>query len=296
MRHTGFLLLSFVAALLSCSSDDEPEQRTDGRKLRQLTIAEVPVTRATLKASASSLGAAWEAGDQATYFNVSSFRPNKMDHGTLTATASAETSTFTGKVYCNTGDNVALFYPQQEVPTQGTNRGKFTISLNGQDGKLETIAKNFHYVYGVATVTSVTESTANATIENMQSLLAVCKFTFVDENENNTPIPIKTLTINYYDIYGNTKGYPLTATLTPTEDASSITLNYPGQSDDVWSDNGLSITLASETSSGVYVALFPYSLTGYLHFSVTNSSGTYTGTAKATLKAGKYYPVTLKLN
>lgn len=298
MRHTGFLLLSLVAALLSCSSDDEPEQRTDGRKLRQLTIAEVPVTRATLKASASSLGAAWEAGDQATYFNVTAFQDISptMRFGDLTASSSAETSTFTGTVYCNTDDNVALFYPQQTVPTQGTNRGKFTISLNGQDGKLETIAKNFHYVYGVATVTSVTESTANATIDNMQSLLAVCKFTFVDENENNTPIPIKTLTINYCNIYGNTMGYPLTATLTPTEDASSITLNYPGQSDDVWSDNGLSITLASETSSGVYVALFPYSLTGYLHFSVKNNDGTYTGTAKATLNAGNYYPVTLKLN
>lgn len=297
MRHTGFLLLSFVAALLSCSSDDEPEQRTDGRKLRQLTIAEVPVTRATLTASASSLGAAWEAGDQATYFNVTAFQDISptMRFGDLTASSSAETSTFTGTVYCNTDDNVALFYPQQTVPTQGTNRGKFTISLNGQDGKLETIAKTFHYVYGVATVTSVTESTANATIDNMQSLLAVCKFTFEDASGNN--IPVKTLTINYYyNTYSYQMGYPLTATLTPTEDASSITLNYPGQSDDVWSDNGLSITLASETSSGVYVALFPYSLTGYLHFSVTNSSGTYTGTAKATLNAGRYYPVTLKLN
>ena len=216
-----------------------------------------------------------------------------MCFGVLTASSSAETSTFTGKVYCNTGDNVALFYPQQEVPTQGTNRGKFTISLNGQDGKLETIAKKFHYVYGVATVTSVTESTANATINNMQSLLAVCKFTFVDET--NAPIPVKTLTVNYYDNrFGSSLGYPLTATLTPTADVGSLA--YPVQGDDNWSDNGLSIVLESETSDGVYVALFPYSLTGYLHFSVTNSSGTYTGTAKATLNAGNYYPVTLKLN
>ena len=292
MRHTGFLLLSFVAALLSCSSDDEPEQRTDGRKLRQLTIAEVPVTRATLTASTSKLGAAWEAGDQATYFNVTAFQDISptMRFGDLTASSSAETSTFTGKVYCNTGDNVALFYPQQTVPTQGTNRGKFTISLNEQDGKLETIAKNFHYVYGVATVTSVTESTANATIDNMQSLLAVCKFTFKDED--NAVIPVKTLTINYYD-NRYALGYPLTATLTPTADVGSLV--YPVQGDDNWSDDGLSIVLESETSDGVYVALFPYSLTGYMHFTVTGSTGTYTGTAKATLKAGKYYPVSLKL-
>lgn len=279
--------------MLSCSSDDEPEQRTDGRKLRQLTIAEVPVTRATLNASASSLGAAWEADDMATYFNVTAFQDISptMRFGDLTASSSAETSTFTGKVYCNTGDNVALFYPQQTVPTQGTNRGKFTISLNGQDGKLETIAKKFHYVYGVATVTSVTESTANATIDNMQSLLAVCKFTFKDED--NAVIPVKTLTINYYaNRYA--LGYPLTATLTPTADVSTLALTYP--SPDTWDDVELTINLDNETSDGVYVALFPYSLTGYLHFSVTNNSGTYTGTAKATLNAGKYYPVTLKLN
>ena len=96
-----------------------------------------------------------------------------MDYGTLTASASASTSAFTGTVRCKAGDNVALFYPHQDVPEQGTKQGKFTINLDGQDGTLATIAKNFHYVYGVAKVTSVTESTANATISNMQSLLVV---------------------------------------------------------------------------------------------------------------------------
>ena len=33
-----------------------------------------------------------------------------------------------------------------------------------------------------------------------------------------------------------------------------------------------------------------------MSFTVTGSSGTYTGTAKATLKAGKYYPVELILS
>ncbi len=192
MRHTGFLLLSFVAALLSCSSDDEPEQRTDGRKLRQLTIAEVPVTRATLTENESALGAAWKAGDRATYFNVTSFETyNNMDYGTLTASASASTSAFTGTVRCKAGDNVALFYPHQDVPEQDPNRGMFTVNLAGQDGTLATIAENFHYVYGVAAVTSVTDNTANATISNMQSLLAVCKFSFKDGTE---VIPVKTLT------------------------------------------------------------------------------------------------------
>ena len=297
MRHAGYLFIFLVAALASCSSDDGQEQRADGRKLRQLTISEVALTRATLSETTignkTVLAPAWVAGDKATYFNVSSFKPDVMDTGELTASSSAETSAFTGAVCCNANDYVALFYPYQAVPTQESSRGKFTISLDGQKGTLEDIARHFHYVYGVAQVTSVTDNTANATIDDMQSLLALCKFTFVDGS--NKIIPVKTLTISYYDNnYSSTLGYPLTATLTPTSNVSSLTLTYPGQN--IWEDQKLTVNLTSETSAGVYVALFPTVFSDYLHFTVTNSSGTYTGTAKATLKAGKYYPVTLTLS
>ena len=294
MKHICFLLLLLGVTLTSCSSDEEQAQNLDGRKLRQLTISEVPVTRATLTDNESVLGAAWKEGDQATYFNVSTFGGDNIDSGTLRASASASTSAFTGTVRCKAGDNVALFYPYQDVPIQDPGRGTFTVSLAGQDGTLATIAERFHYVYGVAAVTSVTDNTAKATIDNMQSLLAVCKFTFTD---GTNAIPVKTLTINYYDnsMSYTTIGYPLSATLTPTADVSTLALTYPNQGNDAWNDKGLSVTLDSETSDGVYVALFPHSPTGYMHFTVTNSSDTYTGTAKAKLKAGKYYPVSLKL-
>lgn len=284
MKYTSILTLLLGIALVSCSSDDEQQQDTDGRKLRQLTIAEVPVTRATLSDSGSMLGASWEAGDLATYFNVTTFRPNVMHSGVLTASASASTSAFTGTVYCTTHDMVALFYPHQDVPIQDPNRGKFTVKLAGQDGTLATIAKNFHYVYGVAKVTSVTENTANATISNMKSLLAVAKFTFTD---GTNPIPVKTLTINYGE---ENVGYPPTATVTPSADVSNVSPVPMGSEE--W--NPLTISLGSETTDGVYVALLPISKFDF-HFTVTNSSGTYTGTAKATLKEGKYYPVELKL-
>ena len=294
MKHICFLLLLLGVTLTSCSSDEEQAQNLDGRKLRQLTISEVPVTRATLTDNESVLGAAWKEGDQATYFNVSTVGGDNIDSGTLRASASASTSAFTGTVRCKAGDNVALFYPYQDVPIQDPGRGTFTVSLAGQDGTLATIAERFHYVYGVAAVTSVTDNTAKATIDNMQSLLAVCKFTFTD---GTNAIPVKTLTINYYDnsMSYTTIGYPLSATLTPTADVSTLALTYPNQGNDAWNDKGLSVTLDSETSDGVYVALFPHSPTGYMHFTVTNSSDTYTGTAKAKLKAGKYYPVSLKL-
>ena len=62
MKYTSILTLLLLGiALVSCSSDDEQQQDTDGRKLRQLTIAEVPVTRATLSDSGSTLGASWES-------------------------------------------------------------------------------------------------------------------------------------------------------------------------------------------------------------------------------------------
>ena len=288
-------------AWAACSSDDdELVENSNDRKLRQLTIAEVPVTkdapaskRVQLTDNSSSLDALWTKEDRATYFNVSSFSSITVDYGKLSAASSSATSMFQGAVNCMSGDKVALLYPAKDPILSGTDRGKFTISLNGQKGTLEDIADNFHYVYGVAEVTSVTEQTATATIDNMQSLLAVCKFSFTD---GSVSIPVKTLTINFYDNeYAYPKGYSLTATFTPTADVSSLALALAYAGPETWDETELSVTLDNETSEGVFVALFPYSPTGYMHFTVTGSSGTYTGMAKASLKAGRYYPATLKL-
>lgn len=285
-------LLPLGMTQTSCSADDdEPEvkeQQGDGRRPLQMTVADVPLTRATLTDNSSRLGANWNAGDAATYFNVSSFTTDRMDYGTLSASSSAATSAFTGTVRCSVNDNIALLYPATDPIMSGENRGKFTISLSGQKGTLGDVAQRYHYVYGVGKVTSVTETTANASISSMQSLLALAKFEF---NDGTNPIAVKTLSIQYYDdLYGPSElNYPLTGTVTPT--AGDVAVVPTAQKD--W-DGPLVITLDSETSDGVYVALFPVS--GYnIFFSVENSEGTYTGTASATLKAGKYYPATLKL-
>ena len=301
MKQTGFLLLLLSGmALAACSSDDdESVESSNGRKLRQLTIAEVPVTKdaptskkVKITDNSSSLDASWTKEDKATYFNVSSFSSVTIDYGRLTAASSTSTSMFQGSVNCKTGDRVALLYPAKNPILSGKDRGKFTISLSGQKGTLEDIEEHFHYVYGVAEVTSVTDQTATATIDNMQSLLAVCKFSFTDGSET---IPVESLTINYYDNkLADLVGYSLTAMLTPTADVSSLALEYAKQ--ETWDETPLSVTLKKETSDGVYVALFPYSPTGYMHFTVTDSLGTtYTGMAKASLKAGRYYPATMKL-
>lgn len=277
-------LCLFNTTITACSSEaDEPEdteQNNDGRKLRQLTITDVPITRATLTDNTNTLGASWKAEDEATILNVSAI-PSVLLYGYFSAVSNATTSAFKGSVSCATGDEIALIYPKV-APQVGY--GSYAINLTGQKGTLSDIATNFHYIYGVGTVTGTTTTTATATIESMKSLLAVCKFTFKDQSNNN--IPVKILTIGY----GNDK-YPLIGTVTPSTDPTSVVATP--DTPDTW-ETPLDITLDSETSDGVYVALFPTSNERF-HFTVTGSTGTYTGTATATLNAGKFYPVTLTL-
>ena len=282
---------AFSAVLTSCSSDDNEsgstEQPTDGRKLRQLTITDVPITRAMLTDNTTSLGATWSAGDKATYFNLSSYNSTVMHFGTLISSKEATKSTFTGTVQCTHGEKIALFYPATDPFTSGSDRGTFAINLSGQKGTLEDVAENYHYIYGVGEITSVTDNTANATIASMKSLLAVCKFTFKDKD--NVVIPVKELTIGY----GNYK-YPLSGTVKPFDNASSVVANPAAAN--TWTIP-LTVTLKNEKMDGVYVALFPCGNESReeFHFTVTGSTGTYTGTATAKLNAGKFYPVTLNL-
>lgn len=295
-------LWAFSAVLTSCSSDDNEsestEQPTNGRKLRQLTITDVPITRATLTDNTTSLGATWSAGDKATYFNLSSFSTTKIDRGTLTANSPTTTSSFTGGVVCGQQDQIALIYPSVSIDeTSASTRGTFTINLSGQAGTLADIAAKYHFVYGIGEVTSVTGTTATATISSMKSLLAVCKFTFSD---GSNTIPVKTLSIGYADAtYGyNETGYPLTGTVNPFKKVNNVTTIVPvGDivvNADTPSEAGLAFNFGDEPADVVYAALFPVS-SQLFHFTVTNNDGTYTSTATATLNAGKYYPVTLKL-
>ena len=282
--------LPFCAALTSCSSDDEEERVTeqDGRRMRHLTIADVPLTRATLSDDGTKLDAAWTNGDAVTYLNLSNLRSEIISCGSLTTSGAGTTSTFTGNVYCDNGDDIAVFYPAKDVNNIGSN-GSYTIDLSGQKGTRDDLAQHFHYVYGVGTV-SVNEATPNkatGTISSMKTLLAACKFTFKDGSGN--AIPVKTLSIGYENA---SVGYPMTATVVPSiDDMGNVELTPAAQP-----YNGLlTVTLDNETTSGVYVALLPVEKSDF-YFSVTGSKGTYTGTAKAKLLAGKYYPVELKLS
>ena len=287
----GLILWSSTQTACSSSDDDETgntEQRNDGRQLRRLVFSDVSITRATLEEKAKTLSGKWTAGDQATYFNLSSYTPSNIDFGNLTASSSEATSAFTGSVICDKDDIIALWYPAKSPTTTGSDRGKFSIDLSGQKGTLSDIATKYHFVYGIGQVTSVNEETANATISSMKSLLAVWKLSFIDK-EIEAIIPVKTLSINYYDA----GGYPLTGKITPSGNIESVTIDV-----NMSFENPLTIDFGEETSNEVYVALFPCGTKEEkekLHFTVTNDAGTYTGTANVALAAGKFYTTSLKL-
>lgn len=296
--------LPFYAVLTSCSSDDEEEQVTeqDGRRMRHLTIADVPLTRATLiDNNDGTLSAKWKADDesvdQATYLNLSGVLQTVLYYGNLKASESQETSTFTGDVWCGNGDKLAILYPTKNYFVRD---GSYTINLDGQNGTLNYLAQHYHYVYGVGTVSVVNATNATATISSMKSLLAVCKFTFKDKDTNND-IPVSTLTLGYYDAKENVPTvYSHTATLTPIKEEGAIKdIVNPADIELVpGSFSGLLTVIlpATVTTNSVYVALLPVNEKSDFYFSVTGSEGTFTGTAKAKLLAGKYYPVELKLS
>lgn len=304
IRFKKAICLSFITGLfslsmgvVSCLSEDneapDTGERADGRKLRQLTISEVSLTRAMLTEQTvggkHSLGAAWKENDKATFFNLSELAQGNVRYSELTASSSTETSAFTGSVYCEELDRIALIYPAVEIKTQDDSsgdelykRGDFYINLSGQDGTLDLLAQKYHYVYGVGKVTSVTETMANATISSIKSLLAVCKFKFKDRS--GTPIPVETLEISY-SLEGYPADYPQKATVTPSVTMSEVVANP--EAPEFWEDP-LTVTLESETSDGVFVALFPV-IESDFYFSVTKGNDTYIGTTTATLNAGKYY-------
>ena len=93
-------------------------------------------------------------------------------------------------------------------------------------------------------------------------------------------------------------GFPLTGTVNPFKKVNNVTTIVPvGDivvNADTPSEAGLAINFGDEPADVVYAALFPVS-NQLFHFTVNDGTDTYTGTATATLNAGKYYPVTLKL-
>ena len=183
---------------------------------------------------------------------------------------------------------------QGRLPRRGlsaatfTTNSQYTIALSGQDGTLAGLATRFHYVYGKALVNSVTDATADATMPKMKSLLTVCKFSFVNK-DGGAVIPIKSLSISYGGTGSDAGTYPQSATV----ECGVLTVQTDVHASGVASNSPL---LLEGSGEAFYVALLPTTGQRTFNFTVTNTNGTYTGTAKATLTEGEYVEATgLKL-
>ncbi|MBQ2166958.1 MAG: hypothetical protein II447_09285, partial [Bacteroidaceae bacterium] len=175
-------LIWVLVAGCSHSEDDDVVPVNKDVKTRLLTFTQVENrgSRAVLKEDAKNgLKALWKRGDQLGCCNLSTLEEKIMNHedistGTLTAQDNnVRTSIFQGEMNCNQDHRLAVIYPATDFDYElksGEYFAKYTITLSGQDGTLEKLANSYHYMYGVATVNSVTSSMAEATGE-MKSLL-----------------------------------------------------------------------------------------------------------------------------
>ena len=312
----GIVCSSLLFLGTACSTNNTPDQPKQQAELkpRTLIVTEVEsqkskvesrLPQATITDEGETLNALWSKGDEISFRNISheTYTPSGTTDevpldGVLLADRAASIASFASnaKVWCDLDDRLLLVYPKATAPaiTVSGNplNATYTISLTGQDGSLATIANRYHHSYGIATITEVTETTANAELAEMQTLLTVCKFSFVDES--NQPLTITSLSISYGDgTYANT--YPETATVTVTQGTSSTATVIPDKKST--SAGGYALAISPDGNpEEVYVALFPEATATTYSFSVTSGENTYTGTATAQLNAGEYVAATnLKL-
>ena len=314
----GAVCSSLLFLGTACSTNNNPDQPKQQAELkpRTLIVQTSPqpspqergiqrLPQATITENGDVLDAIWSAGDEISFRNLSheTYTPSGTTDevpldGILLADRAASIASFESndKVWCDLGDQLLLVYPKATDPaiTVSGNplRATYSISLTGQDGTLATIANTYHHSYGIATITEVTPTVANAELAEMQNLLTVCKFSFVDESDQ--PLPITSLSISYYD--GDYAGtYPETATVTVTQGTPCTVAVTPVNQSKEAGGYALAISPTGNPME-VYVALFPEATATTYSFRLTSGEDTYTGTATAQLIAGEYVVATnLKL-
>ena len=301
MKNIYFIHVIFLSFFLaSCTSSDDETLVNDGeRKLRHLTITQVEndattrslfdLTRASLTENEAdnTLSASWTARDELSLCILTDLGSPISSIGTLTTLSPGETSAFSTDIVCGNGDYIAVVYPNNNVNiTPTSNDVTFILNLSGQDGTLGTLATNYHFIYGLSKITSVTDNTASATIK-MNSLLTICKFSFKD-NETGLLIPINTLSICYTDdgSFGSAGTYPESAFIKVDNQLNVEFNGNPGS---------YPLTIKCDGQKEIYVALLPTSGTEQMSFGFSVNKEYY-GEAKAKLNTGEFVPaLNLKL-
>ena len=308
-------LLFLGTACSTNNSPDQPKQQAE-LKPRTLIVTEVEsqkskverrLPQATITEKGETLDALWSIGDEVFYRNLSysndyyDGKEGQPLYGTLRADKAERIASFAGdRVWCAPNDQLALIYPRIDKSAMDISgvesklTAKYTISVAGQDGTLATLANKYHHIYGIASVVSVTETTANAELAEMKSLMTVCKFSFEDKDHPGTSLPISSLEISIGGEGSYVGTYPQQGTVSIAHNVSTWNVSV----DPEWkaSNDGTPLTIDTQGANPteVYVALFPAAGVTY-KFTVTNSDGTYTGEATATLNEGEFVPATIKL-
>ena len=187
----GIACSSLLFLGTACSTNNTPDQPKQQAELkpRTLIVTEVEsqkskvesrLPQATITDEGETLNALWSKGDEISFRNISheTYTPSGTTDevpldGVLLADRAARIASFASnaKVWCDLDDQLLLVYPKATAPaiTVSGNplNATYTISLTGQDGSLATIANRYHHSYGIATITEVTETTANAELAEM---------------------------------------------------------------------------------------------------------------------------------
>lgn len=317
----GAVCSSLLFLGTACSTTNNPDQPKPQAELKprtlvvtQQAVSHLPsdvrrLPQATITENGDVLDAIWSVNDEISFRNIShaTYTPSGTTdevplEGVLLADRAASIASFASndKVWCDLGDQILLVYPKATAPAfevdgSGSSlTASYSISLIGQDGTLDTIASTYHHSYGIATITEVTPTVANAVVAEMQNLLTVCKFSFVDKEYPGTLLPITSLSISYYGgDYANT--YPEQATVTVTQGTPCTATVTPDKKSTSAGGYALSVAPTGNPTE-VYVALLPEATATTYSFSLTSGENTYTGTATARLIAGEYVVATnLKL-
>ena len=314
----GIVCSSLLFLGTACSTNNNPDQPKQQAELkpRTLIVTQQAVSKvtpasavrrlpqATITDEGTTLDALWEINDAVFYRNLSRNEYTDPQEGTvdlygvLEADKDGSVASFSGdRVWCTEDDQLALIYPAPDPADftfhESPLSAEYTISVAGQDGTLATLAKDFHHIYGIASVVSVTETTANAELAQMKSLMTVCKFSFVDENVPGTLLPISTLQIKKGGTGSPYIGtYPQQGTVSIAQSVSAWNVSVdPEWETPAAGGKPLTIDTKGVNPTEVYVALFPDMGATY-SFTVTSGGNTYTGEATATLKEGEFVPAT----
>lgn len=256
---TTLVLLFFVTAFTSCSSDDEFAEGGDQAPQLKMIPFSTTIGAKSTDGSTRSVNEAgvttWEVGEE-----IAMVVGENLYKATVTEVASNGSATVSGEVLEGTADGSAvnLIYPYSAVD-ESTKAIKADL-LKAQLGTIADLSANYDVATASGTLSVSGTSATMAEQVTFANQNGICKFQFRDKGNGNAAIT------------GITK-----LVIKDNTDAEITTATLPAAADYVW------------------VAMAPITTKSKINFEVTTANKTYTGSANAKVEASKKYILTLKV-